>query len=109
MMKMRQVAQKERKSPAIPIIALTAGGLAAMMVLTVMPWHIVPTQVTEDVVVIATAEYGCVAESELGVNVVVEQCGAQVGDVISATFNVPAMELSGYYDRVWAKLAAVEP
>jgi len=109
MRKMQQAAQRERKSPAIPVIAAMAGGLAVMMVLTVMPWHIMPTQVTEDVAVVATAGYGCVAESELGVSVVVEQCGAQVGDVISATFNVPAMELNGYYDRIGAKLAAVEP
>jgi len=80
-----------------------------MMVFTVMPWHIMPTQVTEDVVVIATAEYGCVAESELGVSVVVGQCGAQAGDVISATFNVPAMELNGYHDRTGSEPAAVEP
>ena len=106
---MQQVAQKEKKSPVIPIIAVMAGGLAVMMMFTVMPWHIMPTQVTENVTVIATTEYGCVAESQLGVSVVVEQCGAQVGDVISATFNVPAMELNGYYDRIEAKLVIMEP
>ena len=65
--------------------------------------------VTEDVSVIAVADYGCVGESVLGHSVVVADCSAAVGDVISATFYVPAMDQNGYYDRIEAKLTMVNP
>ena len=100
---------QEKKSPVIPVIALMAGGLAVIMVITLMPWNIVPTSVTEDVTVLAVTEHGCVGESQLGVSVVVSDCSAGVGDVVSTTFNVPAMEINGYYDRIQAKLAVMEP
>ena len=100
---------QEKKAPVIPVIALMAGGLAVVMVMTLMPWNIAPTQVTEDVTVLAITEHGCVGESMLGVSVVVSDCSAAVGDVVSATFNVPAMEINGYYDRIYAKLAVMEP
>ena len=100
---------QEKKSPVIPVIVLIAGGLTVVLVMTLMPWNIIPTQVTEDVTVIAVTDYGCVGESQLGVNVVVGQCDAAVGDTVTATFNVPAMMQNGYYDRIEAKLAIVEP
>ncbi|KAF6242871.1 hypothetical protein C6988_06770 [Nitrosopumilus sp. b1] len=106
---MQESIQKEKKAPAIPVIALIAAGLTVVLVLTLTPWNIIPTQVTEDVTVLAVTEYGCVGESALGISVVVSECSAQVGDVVSATFNVPAMEINGYYDSVKAKLAMVEP
>ena len=34
---------QEKKSPVIPVIALMAGGLAVVMVMTLMPWNIAPT------------------------------------------------------------------
>lgn len=100
---------QEKKAPVIPVIAAMAAGLAVVLILTLTPWNLFPTQVTEDVTVIAVTNYGCVGESQLGVSVVVTECAAQVGDVIPATFNVPAMEINGYYDAVKAKLAVVEP
>ena len=42
----------------------------------------------------------------LGVSVVVSDCSAGVGDVVSATFNVPAMEINGYYDRIQCKASS---
>ena len=106
---MQQTIQKEKKSPVIPVIGLMAGGLAVMLILLLTPWNLVPTQVTEDVTIHAVTEYGCVGESQLGVSVVVEGCTAKVGDVVSATFNVPAMAQNGYYDRIEAKLTMVQP
>ena len=106
---MQESIQKEKMSPAIPVIALIAAGLTVVLVLTLTPWNIIPTQVTEDVTVLAVTEYGCVGESVLGISVVVSECSAQVGETVSATFNVPAMEINGYYDSVKAKLAMVEP
>ena len=82
---------------------------AVILVFTITPWNIVPTSVTEDVQVIATTEIGCVGESSLGHSVVVENCQAKVGDTISATFNVPAYEQNGYYDKIQEKLEKVTP
>jgi hypothetical protein len=94
---MQNSIQKEKKPPVIKTIALIAAGLT------------VPTEVTENVTVLAITEHGCVGESELGVSVVVPECTSQVGEVVSATFFVPAMEKNGYYDRIESKLAMVEP
>ena len=106
---MQNSIQKEKKSPVIPIIALIAGGLAVALIFTITPWNIVPVQVTEEVTVLAITEHGCVGESEFGVSVVVPDCSAQIGEVVSATFFVPAMDKNGYYDKIESKLALVEP
>ena len=45
----------------------------------------------------------------MGYSVVVEGCAADVGDIVPATFNVPAMAHNGYYDRIETKLAMVQP
>ena len=76
---------------------------------TITPWNIMPTSVTENVQVIATTEIGCIGESALGHSVVVENCQAKVGDIISATFYVPALEQNGYYDKIQDKLEKVTP
>ena len=101
--------QKENKSPRLAIIALIAAGLSVVLVFTLTPWNFIPTQVTENVTVIAVTEYGCVGESQYGVSVVVPNCDAQVGDIVSATFYVPSMELNGYYDRLDDRVEMVQP
>ena len=106
---MQQTTQKEKKSPVIPVIGVIGGGLAVMLVLLLTPWNFVPVQVTEDITVLAVTEYGCVGESQYGISVVVSGCDANVGDVVSASFNVPAMKVNGYYDRIQEKIAMIEP
>lgn len=106
---MENVTQQEKKPPVIPVISLMAAGLTVVLVLTLMPWNLFPVQVTEDVTVIAITTHGCVGESTLGISVVVPKCTSSVGDVVSATFNVPAMELNGYYDRIQTRLALMTP
>lgn len=106
---MQQTTQKEKKSPVLPIIGLIGGGLAVMLVLLLTPWNFVPVEVTEDITVLAVTEYGCVGESQYGVSVVVSDCDANVGDVVSASFNVPAMKVNGYYDTVQERIAMIEP
>ena len=64
------------------------------------PWNFIPTQVTENVAVMAITEHDCVGESQYGVNVVVPECDAQVGNVASAIFNVLSMELNGYLEEL---------
>lgn len=100
---------QEKKTPRLKFMALIAGGLAVILILTIAPWNYVPVLVTENVKVIAVTEHGCVGESQYGISVVVPQCNAKVGDTVSASFYVPAKELNGYYDRIQDKLATVQP
>lgn len=106
---MQQTTQKEKKTPVLKLVLTLAAATSVILVLTLAPWNFLPTLVTEDVTVIAVTDYGCVAESILGHSVVVSDCSANVGDVISATFYVPAGELNGYYDRIQDKLEMVNP
>jgi len=101
--------QIENRLSRRTIMALMITGLAVVVVFTVTPWNIIPTQVTEDVKVLAVTDDGCVGESQYGVSVVVPECNAQVGDVVSATFYVPAMEVNGYYDRLNDRVERVQP
>jgi len=98
-----------KKSPQLKFLVILAAAISVVLVFTITPWNIVPTLVTEEVTVIAVTEYGCVGESILGHSVVVPSCQASVGDVISATFYIPAMERNGYYDRIQDKLELVNP
>ena len=100
---------KTKKSPQLKFIVILAAAISVVLVFTITPWNIVPTLVTEEVTVIAVTEYGCVGESILGHSVVVSTCDASVGDVIPATFYVPAMEQNGYYDRIQDRLEMVNP
>ena len=76
---------------------------------TITPWNILPTLITEEVTVIAVTDYGCVAESSMGHSVVVSDCNVGVGDLVSATFYVPAMDQNGYHERIQDKLEMVNP
>ena len=98
-----------KKTPRLKFLAIVAVATSVMLVFTITPWNIFPTLVTENVTVIAVTDYGCVAESSMGHSVVVSDCDVRVGDLISATFYVPAMEQNGYYDRIQDKLELVNP
>lgn len=98
-----------QKTPQLKLVLVLAAAISVTLVFTITPWNIVPTQVTEDVTVIAVTDYGCVAESSMGHSVVVSDCKIGVGDLVSATFYVPAMEQNGYYDRIQDKLEMVNP
>ena len=100
---------KQQKAPALKFLVIISIATAVILVFTVTPWNIIPTSITEDIKVIATTELGCVGESILGHSVVVENCSAKVGDMISATFYVPALEQNGYYDKIHQKLEKVTP
>jgi len=88
---------------------MVAAGTAVVLILLLTPWNFIPVQITEDVTVIANMEYGCVGESQYGISVVVSKCSAQVGDIVSATFYVPAMKLNGYYDKLQDRVEMVQP
>ena len=91
------------------MIALAAIGIAVILTLLLSPWNWMPTEYAEEITVIAVTNYGCVGESQMGNSVVVSDCSASVGDVISAEFYAPASDKNGYYDRIYEKLAVVEP
>ena len=101
--------QKQKKLPRLAIWSMISVGTAVILIFTLTPWNFIPTQVTEDVIVLAITEYGCVGESQYGVSVIIPDCGAQIGDVVSATFYVPSMELNGYYDRLQDRVEMVQP
>lgn len=101
--------QIQKKSPRLAFIALLAAGTAVALIFTLTPWNFVPVQVTEDVTVLAITEHGCVGESQHGVSVVIPECSAQVGDIVSATFYVPSMEVNGYYEKVQDRVDVVQP
>ncbi|WP_371504010.1 hypothetical protein [Nitrosopumilus adriaticus] len=92
--------QNEGKVSRRVLLSALIAGLAVVVIFTVTPWNYIPTEITEDVTVIATTEYGCVGESQFGLNVVVPDCSAQVGDTVSATFNVPSGLLNGYWEEL---------
>ncbi len=98
-----------KKTPQLKFVLILAAATSVILVFTITPWNVVPTLVTEDVAVIAVTDYGCVGESTLGHSVIVSECDAKAGDVISATFYVPAMDQNGYYDKIKGKLAMVNP
>ncbi|MDH3658207.1 MAG: hypothetical protein OEM77_08760 [Nitrosopumilus sp.] len=98
-----------KKTPRLKFLVIVAVATSVILVFTITPWNIVPTLVTEDVRVIAVTDYGCVAESSMGHSVVVSDCRAGIGDLVSATFYVPAMDQNGYYDKIQDKLEMVNP
>ncbi|MDH3279485.1 MAG: hypothetical protein OEL84_02155 [Nitrosopumilus sp.] len=95
---MQQITNK--KTPQLNFLAIIAVATSVILIFTVTPWNIVPTMVTEDVAVIAVADYGCVGESSAGRSVVVPNCDASVGDIVSATFYIPAGEINGYLEEL---------
>ena len=104
---MQQTTNK--KTPQLKFLLIVAVAVSVTLVFTITPWNILPTLVTENVTVIAVTDYGCVAESSMGHSVVVSDCKASVGDLVSATFYEPAMDQNGYYDRIQDKLEMVNP
>ena len=101
--------QIEKNPPRLAIVSLMVIATAVILVFTLAPWNFVPIQITEDVTVIGITEHGCVGESQYGTVVVVPQCTAQVGDVVSATFFVPSMEMNSYYERLQDRVDVVQP
>ena len=98
-----------KKTPQLKFLVIAAVATSVILVFTITPWNIFPTLVSENVRVIAVTDYGCVAESSIGHSVVVSNCKASVGDLVSASFYIPAMEQNGYYDRIQDKLEMVNP
>ena len=106
---MQQTSLKGESISRIAMIGLAAAGIAVILTLLLAPWNWMPTEYAEEITVIAVTDYGCVGESQVGNSVVVSDCSASVGDVISAEFYAPASDKNGYYDRIYEKLAVVKP
>ena len=95
---MQQTTNK--KTPQLKFLAIVAVAVSVTLVFTITPWNIFPTQVTEDVAVITVSDYGCIGESSFGRSVVVPNCDANVGEIVSATFYIPAGEMNGYLEEL---------
>ena len=106
---MQQTSLKKESASRAAMLALVIAGTAVIITLLIAPWNWIPTEYAEEITVIVVTEHGCVGESQMGQSVVVSDCSAGVGDVISAKFYAPASEQNGYYDRIYEKLAMVEP
>ena len=89
-----------KKTPQLKFAIVIAAAVSVALVFTITPWNIVPTLVAEDVTVIQITDYGCVGESSMGRSVVVSGCDANVGDIVSATFYIPAGEINGYLEEL---------
>ena len=109
MRKMQQTSLKNEGISRIARLVWIGAGTAVILTLLLAPWNWMPTEYAEQITVIAVTDYGCVGESQVGNSVVVSDCSASVGDVISAEFYAPASDKNGYYDRICDKLAVVEP
>ena len=108
-MEMQKISQKENGVPRAAMLGVMVAGAAIILTLLLAPWNWMPTEYSDEISVIAVTDYGCVGESHTGQSVVVSECSANVGDVISAKYYAPASEQNGYYDRIYEKLAMVEP
>ena len=95
---MQQTTNK--KTPQLKFAIIIAAAVSVALIFTITPWNIVPTQVSEDVAVIKVTDYGCVGESGVGRSVVVPNCDANVGEIVSATFYIPAGEINGYLEEL---------
>ena len=107
--KMQQTSLKSESISRIAMVGLAVAGIAVILTLLLAPWNWMPTEYAEQITVIAVTDYGCAGESQVGNAVVVSDCSASVADVISAEFYAPASDKNGYYDRIYEKLAMVEP
>ncbi len=90
----------DKKTPQLKFAIIIAAAVSVALIFTITPWNIVPTQMSEDVAVIKVTDYGCVGESSMGRSVVVSDCDASVGDIVSATFYIPAGEINGYLEEL---------
>ena len=106
---MQQTSLKNEGTSRIAMLGLAIVGIAVILTLLLAPWNWMPTEYAEQITVIAVTDYGCVGESQVGNSVVFSVCSAGVGDVVSAEFYVPARDNIGYYDRIYDKVAVVEP
>ena len=106
---MQTTSLKEKGTPRAAMLGLMVAGTVVILTLLLAPWNWIPTEYTDEITVIAVTDYGCFGESQTGQSVVVSECSAEVGQVISAKYYAPASDQNGYYDRIYEKLAMVEP
>ncbi len=90
----------DKKTPQLKFAIIIAAAVSVALIFTITPWNIVPTQISEDVAVIQVTDYGCVGESSMGRSVVVPNCDADVGDIVSATYYIPSGEINGYLEEL---------
>ena len=68
------ITEKRKRNFRNPCHWINGRGITVVLIFTLTPWNLAPSQVTEDVTILAVTEYGCAGESQLGVSVVIEGC-----------------------------------
>lgn len=80
-------------------------GLMVTMIMS-PAWHWFPVEITEQTMVVAVTESGCIADAPtLGLPINIGHCDALPGDIVEATYLDPARTASGHYERI-SKTAA---
>ena len=101
---------QEKKMPWKWYVGLFLAGLAVLMMLTIVPiTHWFPVQITEEGIVLAITENGCVIDTPSVALPVIQECSGQPGEVIEVTYFVPAKVTSGYFEKTQERADLVQP
>ena len=76
-----------KRFPLVPVVSFAIIAICAAIVLT-LALDSTPISTTLDVTVIALTDRGCVAETPFSDFIIVDDCTAEIGDVIPATFSI---------------------
>ena len=106
--------ESELKQKKVPwnwyVVAILSAAAIVYLTLLFPIWNWFPVQITEEITVIAVAEVGCVTDAvSMNHPVVISDCNAQPGDIIEATYYVPAIETGDYYQKLQQKADLVNP
>jgi hypothetical protein len=100
----------EQKTPWVLYTAFVLAGLVVLLLTTIVPisnW--IPTQITEQGIVIAVTDKGCVVEAPTANMPIVTKCNAQPGDTVEITYYVPGKLVNGYYQKQELKAIMLQP
>lgn len=78
---------QQKRSPLVLVVSFAIIAICAAIVLTFV-LDSTPISTTLDVTVIALTDRGCVADTPFSDFIIVDDCTAEIGDVISATFSI---------------------
>lgn len=84
---MSESITQHKKFPIIPVASIAIVAICAAITLA-FTLDTTPISTTLDVTVIAITEHGCVAETPFSKSIIVDDCTAEIGDVIPATFSI---------------------
>jgi hypothetical protein len=99
-----------QKTPWVLYTAMVLAGVIVLLVTTVVPisnW--IPIQITEEGLVIAITDKGCVVEVPTVDMSIVTQCSAKPGETVDVTYFVPGKLVNGFYQKQELKQIMLQP